>query len=200
MDAQWPVDRTALKEWAVLVDAMARGDIIAMVRKGGIRDQKAGFDIRAPRFFLYPTYFHENARDLAPRFLPMLADSHARQPPAGRVRIEYIAEGAVSWRLTELGQLELAQHEVGLSWPAMQARFHYRIPGVYLVTLRISRLVEPVEIPERPRYAGCVSWLRFDEAIDAANVEPIMPQQVFEERVMALGIRALSYGHEPFVP
>ena len=36
MSATWTLERTALKEWAVLCDAMARGDIIAMVRKGGI--------------------------------------------------------------------------------------------------------------------------------------------------------------------
>lgn len=54
-------ERTALKEWAVLVDAMARGDIIAMVRKGGIREQRPGFSVRHDRFVFYPTFFHEKA-------------------------------------------------------------------------------------------------------------------------------------------
>jgi hypothetical protein len=186
MVTNWPVERTALKEWAVLVDAMARGDIIAMVRKGGIRDQRGGFDIRAPRFFLYPTYFHENEADLAPRFLPMLEESRTRQPPPGRVRIEYIADGAISWRVEDLKKLEGVQHEAGLSWKAIEARFNYRYPGVYVVALRVSRLLTPVEIPERPRYGGCVSWLRFDDAIDCGDVAPVMSDSSFEARLRAL--------------
>ena len=79
-------ERTALKEWAVLVDAMARGDIIAMVRKGGIREQRSGFAVRHERFVFYPTLFHENAHELAPRFRD--TRTHAASPALlGAVRI-----------------------------------------------------------------------------------------------------------------
>ena len=40
------MERTALKEWSVVVDALARGAVIALVRKGGIREQRAGFVVR----------------------------------------------------------------------------------------------------------------------------------------------------------
>src|SRR3954470_15934331 len=96
------LERTALKEWAVLVDAMARGDIIAMVRKGGIREQRAGFDVRHERFLLYPTFFHEKEVEVAPRFRPTLATSHAARPPEGRIRLATLAEVVAVWRVTEL--------------------------------------------------------------------------------------------------
>ena len=84
-------ERTALKEWAVLVDAMERGDIIAMVRKGGIRERRAGFDVRHDRFLLYPTFFHEKIAELAERFRPSLECVHANRPPEGTIEMR-------SWR------------------------------------------------------------------------------------------------------
>src|SRR3982751_4913470 len=91
------LERTALKEWAVLVDAMARGDIVAMVRKGGIREQRAGFQVRHDRFLLYPTYFHEKAVEVAPRLVGGLEASHARRPAEGRLRLEYVGTVAAVW-------------------------------------------------------------------------------------------------------
>src|SRR3954471_20664491 len=95
------LERTALKEWAVLVDAMARGDIVAMVRKGGIREQRAGFQVRHDRFLLYPTYFHEKAVEVASRLVGGLEASHARRPPEGRLRIEHVATVAAVWPVAD---------------------------------------------------------------------------------------------------
>ena len=86
------VERSALKEWAVLVDAMLRGELVAMVRKGGIREQRAGFSVRHDRFLFYPTFFHEKANELAPRYSASLETSHARKPEAGTIRIECVAD------------------------------------------------------------------------------------------------------------
>ena len=113
-----PTERTALKEWAVLVDAMARGDVVAMVRKGGIREQRAGFQVRHDRFLLYPTYFHEKAAEVAPRFVPTLDAAHARRPPEGIVRLEYVADVAAVWTVSDLDRLRAIEGEHGLAWPA----------------------------------------------------------------------------------
>src|SRR3954464_13035655 len=98
-------ERTALKEWAVLLDAMARGDIVARVRKGGIREQRAGFAVRHERFVLYPTYFHEKAAEMAPWLAPTLEAAHARQPAAGIIRVELVAEVAGVWSVAALDPL-----------------------------------------------------------------------------------------------
>src|SRR5687768_11757609 len=37
--------RTAFKEWAIIVDALARGDQILILRKGGISEGREGFQI-----------------------------------------------------------------------------------------------------------------------------------------------------------
>jgi hypothetical protein len=168
-------ERTALKEWAVLVDAMARGEIMAMVRKGGIREQRAGFSVRHDRFLLYPTFFHEKAGELLPRFVPGLAESHARHPGAGTIRIECVAEVVGLWSVTDLDALRAIDGRHGMAWSAVESRFHYKgKPGVQVLAVRVSRLAAPVTMPEVRRYAGCVSWVELDADIDIAGATPAL--------------------------
>jgi len=181
------MERTALKEWAVLVDAMARGDIIAMVRKGGIREQRAGFSMRHDRFVFYPTFFHEKANELAPRFVERLAASHDARPDDGIIRVEYVADVVGVWVVTELDRLRDVSEEHGLAWSAVESRFHYKNkPGVQVVAVRVARLPQPVTVPEIRRYAGCVSWVELDDAIDVSNAEPVLDDASVMLRVARL--------------
>ena len=178
------VERTALKEWAVLVDAMARGDIIAMVRKGGIREQRAGFAVRHERFLLYPTYFHENASHLAERFRPMLGASQAPRPLQGRIRISLIAEVRAVWNVTDPALLPSVAHEHGMAHEAVMSRFNYRdTPNVRIVAVRVLSLPTPAELDEAPRYAGCVSWLELDADVAVDGAKPAIDDAAFEQRL-----------------
>lgn len=181
------VERSALKEWAVLVDAMLRGEIVAMIRKGGIREQRAGFSVRHDRFVLYPTFFHEKANELAPRYAPQLEASHARKPDAGTIRIECVADVVGLWQVQELETLRAIEGEHGMAWPAIESRFHYKNrPGVQVIAVRVSRLPEPVIVPETRRYLGCVSWVELDEPIDVSNATPVLDDASLMMRVARL--------------
>ena len=169
------VERSALKEWAVLVDAMARGELIAMVRKGGIREQRAGFSVRHDRFLLYPTFFHEKVNELAPRYGAGLESSHARKPDPGTIRIECVADVVGMWQVSDLETLRVIEGEHGMSWSAVESRFHYKNrPGVQVIAVRVSKLAQPVVVPETRRYLGCVSWVELDDAVDVSNVTPVL--------------------------
>jgi hypothetical protein len=190
------VERTALKEWAVLVEAMARGDIVAMVRKGGIREQRAGFSVRHDRFLLYPTFFHEKAAEMAPRLVDTLEAVHARRPPEGAIRIEYVADVAAVWSVSELPRLDRIADEHGLSWGAVESRFHYKNrPGVQVVAARVRRLDAPVELPEIRRYAGCVSWVELDGGVNVAGAAAVLPDEAFRRRIE--GLRAALGDADP---
>lgn len=180
-------ERVALKEWAVLVDAMARGDLIAMIRKGGIRENRAGFDVRHDRFLLYPTYFHEKMAELAPRFHPTLDAAHAERPPTGMIQLRHVAIVAAVWPVTQLDRLRGIGSEHGLAWEAVKSRFHYRNdPRVHVIAVRIATLPSPVMLPEARRYLGCVSWVKLDEDVDVAGAEPVLDDASFETRLRAL--------------
>lgn len=185
-----PFERTALKEWAVLVAAMARGEIIATVRKGGIREQRAGFAVRHDQFLLYPTFFHEKVEELDTRFR---ARGGSTAPPrAGTVSIEYVARVAGVWPIADLEVLRRVQPLQGLAWKAIESRFHYKgKPGVQVVAMRVARLPALMTIPEIRRYAGCVSWVELEADIDVSAARPVLDDRSFavqlESLVAALG-------------
>jgi hypothetical protein len=182
-------ERTALKEWAVMIDALGCGDIIAIVRKGGIRDQGGGgFSLRHSRFVFYPTRFHQSTEQLSEGLVSRLGRSHAAMEPSGYVRIEYVAHAAICFTVTDFERLSLVQHELGLSHAALSSRFFYRSPGVTLSALRVERLRTPIVVPELRRYGGCVSWLELDDEIpcDTNDVAAVMSETEFQERLSAL--------------
>lgn len=178
------VERSALKEWAVLCDAMARGDIIAMVRKGGIREQRAGFAVRHDRFLLYPTFFHAREAELAPRFRETLPSTDVAHPPSGIVRLSLVADVAAVWHVSDLDALRAIDSEHGLAWSAVESRFNYRgVPGVQVVAVRVSRLPSAADLPEVRRYAGCVSWVELDSDVDVSGASPVLDAARFDERM-----------------
>ena len=184
MSTTTTVERTALKEWAVLCDAMARGDIIAMVRKGGIREQRAGFAVRHDRFLLYPTFFHAREDELAPRFRTTLGSAEATHPSPGLVRLSLVAEVAAVWHVSDLESLRAIERDHGLAWTAVESRFTYRgVPGVQVVAVRVARLPRTAELPEARRYAGCVSWVELDQDVDVGGASPVLDAATFDARI-----------------
>ena len=69
----------ALKEWAVVCDEVLGGRQVVLLRKGGILEQKKGFQIEHERFFFYPNTEHQSREQLKAAFHPRL-DSYG--PPA----------------------------------------------------------------------------------------------------------------------
>jgi hypothetical protein len=181
------VERTALKEWAVLVDAMIRGDFCAMIRKGGIREQRAGFSVRHDRFLMYPTFFHEKTEELSPAVRARLASAHAARPPEGSIVIAHLARVRAHWHVTELERLRGIDGEHGLSWQAVESRFHYRNnPGVHVIAVELQALTRPVILPEARRYLGCVSWVELDQAVDVSGASGLGSPQELQTRMSRL--------------
>jgi len=189
LEASGPPDgeRTALKEWAVLCDALARGEIIAMVRKGGIREQRAGFAVRHERFLLYPTYFHEKSAELQPRFAERVGAASSSRPPEGIVRISHVADVTAVWHVRELDRLRAIEGAHGMAWPAVQSRFEYRgNPEVRVVAVRVSRLRSPHDVQETQRYQGCVSWVKLDASINVSGTKAVLSSAAFAERMASI--------------
>ena len=49
----------ALKEWATVVKALENGNQTILLRKGGILET-TGFNVNSKKFFLFPTYEHQD--------------------------------------------------------------------------------------------------------------------------------------------
>lgn len=171
----------------MLCDALAQGEIVAMVRKGGIREQRGGFAVRHDRFLLYPTFFHEKAAELQPRFAERVGAASSARPPEGIIRIAHVAEVIALWHVHELDLLRAIEPAHGMAWPAVQSRFEYRgKPEVRVVAVRVARLPASLDVAETRRYQGCVSWVELDESIDVRGAMPVLPAAALSGRVAAI--------------
>src|ERR671932_22148 len=63
----------AFKEWAVTVRALAEGEQLLTLRKGGIRETGKHFKLDHSRFFLYPTFDHQRSDLVRESHRPELA-------------------------------------------------------------------------------------------------------------------------------
>jgi hypothetical protein len=64
--------RHALKEWAVAVEALERGETALVIRKGGIREK--AFAVAKRRFLLLPGYEHQRPELLKPEYRKLLRE------------------------------------------------------------------------------------------------------------------------------
>lgn len=176
----------ALKEWAVICRALEAGRQVVVLRKGGIRDQSRGFSVDHAEFFLFPTYVHENEDDLTAPARAMLAEVARAAPPADEVRLSLYAEVHDVAEVQDLDLLRRLDGLHALAWPAAERRFHYRRPGLHVITLRVHRLLPPLAIPSLARYDGCRSWVSLEMPLPVAGAEPVLNEQAFARGVTAV--------------
>ena len=164
--------KTALKEWAVVIEALARGYQIFLLRKGGIAEGKRGFELKHRDFLLFPTWEHQHIDLIRPQYHPLLRQLGRRQDDT----LELLYRGQVTDVVPAPESLDqmrlLEQHHIWTDGH-LQKRYDYRPDlALYLVIIRLYRLAVPASIPLEPRYAGCRSWV--DLAADA--VSPSTPR------------------------
>ena len=156
----------AFKEWAAVCRALAAGTQTVILRKGGIHEAGGEFRPEFGRFWLYPTFFHEQAAGLKPghRHMP-------DPPPAGTVVLSHVAEVTAVRHLTTLDEALALDDRHVLTADVVRQRFHYRTPGLYVLDVRVLA-AGPVALPERPEYVGCKTWVRLEDAETTPVLSP----------------------------
>src|ERR1700733_11667756 len=96
--------RAAFKEWAVIVDALGRGDQILILRKGGISEGRGGFTIEHSRFLLFPTLFHQQRESVIESAQARYDEIAPTFPSPEILRVEFAAEVMFAGRLESLEQ------------------------------------------------------------------------------------------------
>ena len=175
--------RMAFKEWAVVVDALGRGDQIIILRKGGISEGRGGFNIEHERFFLFPTLFHQQRESVLPS-AQLRYDVLAPGLSPEAVRLEFFAE-LVDWKFLEspatmsrLAGQHIWREEV------TQERFEWgQSKSIYALAVRVFRLPRAVTVPMRADYGGCKSWVELDIAIPTDDAQPVLIDREFEEKL-----------------
>jgi hypothetical protein len=155
----------AFKEWAVVCRAIASGRQTVILRKGGIAEAGGVFRPEHSEFLLYPTFFHEHRNGVKVDFLPLLEAAEAEKPEPGTIRFTHFVRVTDVKHVTDL-DAALALDPLHAWTPdVVRQRFHYRTPGLYVLTVRSLALPEPAVRVERPEYAGCKTWVELDQPV-----------------------------------
>lgn len=169
----------AFKEWAVICQALATGRQAIILRKGGIAEVRGEFQVEHRRFWLYPTYAHQQREGIEPDAEPLLQESLAMRPAIGTVRLAHYAEVAAMYHLTD--DYEAAKLSALHLWSkkTVESRFHYRQPGLHVLAVRIYRAEGATEVTETPALAGCKSWVELDRPLPTNDACPVLEEAAF---------------------
>lgn len=184
--AQVPATPTApaFKEWEAIVEALGQGAQIILLRKGGIAEGRAGFQAKHPKFWLFPTRYHQQWEKTKPelrRYFTSTAE------PAKEITLRYFAEvtDAVylsSWeQVARLNDVHFWNEEI------LRERFNYQdkpgmTAGLHLLIVRVSRINLPHLLPPSPDYEGCKSWIEVPVQWEHDIAAPVVPAEEFATR------------------
>jgi hypothetical protein len=178
--------KQALKEWAVICQALAEGRQALVLRKGGIAEEGGAFRLEHERFWFFPTYVHQQRDGIKPEAYPLLEAVEAVRPAAGVLRLSHFGEVAGVYQVHNIaGALRLADLHLW-SMEAVQARFAYRSPGLYVVPVRVYRAVQVFELTDRNEYAGCKSWVELERDLPTEGATPVLDDAQFHKLLRTL--------------
>jgi hypothetical protein len=175
----------ALKEWAAIVHALLEGEQIVDLRKGGLREDGRHFGVQASRCWLYPTAEHQRG-ELLKEAYRHYTDLAVASPVGGPITIPGWAEVVDVATVTEPEQLEALDGKTIWSrdYAASRLKWKQRDP-LWVLVLRVHRLLEPVTVGWRDEYGGCTSWVALAELPDDPSElpsEPALSDVAFEAR------------------
>jgi hypothetical protein len=169
-----PNSNVAFKEWAVVVDALGRGEQILILRKGGIREQHGAFQVDHREFWLLPTQYHEAERSIIPSKRPALREI-AATTVKDFVDIAYYAVADSVFGITDPAVLPRLQGRHIWNEEVLQERFQFgREPGLHALLTRIYRRPSSVRFPLRESYGGCKSWVELERSLSTEDLTPVL--------------------------
>jgi CDP-diacylglycerol--glycerol-3-phosphate 3-phosphatidyltransferase len=179
-----PVTFPAFKEWEGIVGALGHGAQIVILRKGGIAEGRAGFAPKHPKFWLFPTRFHQQWEQTKPGLRQF-----AIPTPDGKkdFTLEYFAEVTDAVYLESWSQVARLQDDHFWGEDILRERFDYHdrpgmTAGLHLLIVRVSRVNLPHRLAPSPAYDGCKSWIEVPADWTRDIASPIVPTEEFATR------------------
>jgi hypothetical protein len=197
----------AFKEWAVTVRALAEGEQLVTLRKGGAREQ---FALEHERFFLYPTFEHQRGDLVRESHRPELrraleegvwADGeptlhHARAGlallPPDRVRIRAWAEVAAQYTVTDPRVVDALSPFYVWTPDYAEKRLEWkRRHPLHVLLLRTYRIPRPVTVKVKDEYGEGRSWLELQRELPFEGT-PVLADEEFDRAAEAIESIALG--------
>jgi hypothetical protein len=202
----------AFKEWAVTVRALAEGEQLITLRKGGVREPDKHFRLEHERFFLYPTFDHQRSDLVRESHQPELRRALEEgvwpdgEPPAralgeddvaqpDRVRIRAWAEVARHFTITDPRCVDALSPFYVWTTDYAEKRLEWkRRHPLHVLLLRTYRIPRPVTVKVKEEYLGCRSWLELQRDLPFEGT-PVLSDDEFERA--AEEIAAIASDRQP---
>ena len=178
---------SALKEWAVVIDALTTGDSMLLLRKGGIREAGGQFTVPQRQVWLYPTYEHQKPEGLKlpyrDRVTPVPSGWHPETIPiqawAEITHVFSIQEAAVLDSLSPFHCWHSDFIIERLQWKPQHP--------LSVLLLRVHRLSTVRSLPYQSAYGGCKSWIEFNPPtlMDSCS-SPVLSDEEYQRRSLEL--------------
>lgn len=178
-----PVSDLALKEWAVAVKALSRGEQILILRKGGIHRDDKDFRMVHPEFTLYPTYEHQKIELLKPAFHESLKETLSENDVPGLVTLGFWCQVTDKFEVSDESTLGAISGLHMWTENYAQARLHWRPRSPLTVALlRVYELQQPQALPVLDAYNGCKSWVELGQDVPLGYMTPVLSDQAYQAK------------------
>lgn len=173
----------AFKEWAIAVSALAEGQTIMLLRKGGIREDSKQFRVKQQQVWLYPTYEHQKPDLLKPQYSTQVREVTSGWHPA-TVEIQSCGEITHILRVDDWETLQRLEPYHVWNERMISDRFKWKPQQpLTILLLRVANLPTPVTIPYDDSYGGCKSWIDLVQPISLQGLKPVLTTDVYQQRV-----------------
>ena len=174
----------ALKEWAIAVEALTKGETIILIRKGGIRER--GFQVEHDRVWLYPTYEHQKPILLKPKYAASVTEVESGWHPE-RVEIQSCAQITEVLSIDNPDRLSRLQPYHIWNEQMIEERLKWKPQNPLLVLLlKVYRPRVPQTIPFDSAYGGCKSWIELKSEIAIDSLVPVLSETEYIARTQAI--------------
>ena len=174
----------ALKEWAITIEAMAKGDQVLLLRKGGIHEDGKDFRVIHREFLFYPTYLHQKENLIQPAHQPALHRMLEQPQDFEKVTFSYWANAEEVLEISDQEKVnDLEPHYIWTTDYA-QSRLHWKpMLPLSVLLLRVYKLGKPVTVQYLPEYGGCTSWVEVLSDVNLGTMKPVLSDTAFLDRV-----------------
>ncbi len=173
----------ALKEWAVAIDALEKGNIIMLLRKGGIHERNGRFQVAHEQVLLYPTFEHQQAFLLKAEYANFVYPVTSGWHPE-TVRISSWGEitDILPCSDESIVNALLPFHIWNEYFISDRLKWKARQP-LYILLLRVYKLPEAQDIPYSSKYGGCKSWIDLDQPLNREQSQPVLSEATYKQLV-----------------
>jgi hypothetical protein len=167
----------ALKEWAVVCNALEQGRQVVLLRKGGILEYRQGFEVKHEKFLMFPTFEHQSKDHLQPDYAGKL---EVTSTPSGTTRMTCYAEAKDIRVTTDRALLKRLERFHIWNETYVNARMDYNpSKPMSVILVRVFRLDTPIEVQNLQEWAGCRSWVPLD--MDISGASPVLGDAEFDK-------------------